>query len=135
MIPGGSRRERHQIRGQIGKEEVQIPPACIGELGAAQHVPSTVCTQGSVHPAGCACCARWGRWRSRSTPRRIGDHLCELSGPLILPCHMLRGWPFTHGVVARCSGDVPVQCSTWYRACPVLCCCRGFPLGTETDPE
>lgn len=117
------------------RKRCRFPLLHSGELSAAQPVPSAVCTQGSVHPAPCACCARWWRWRSRSTPRRIGDQLCELSGSLILPCHMLWARPFTHGVVARCSGDVPVQCGARYRACPVLCHHRGFPLGTETDPE
>lgn len=121
MIPGGSRRERCKIRegDQKGRGANCL---CLhaGQLGAAQHVPSVVFTEGRVHPAQCACWARWGRWRSWSTPSRIGDQLCELSGPSVVPCHTLQGWPFTCGVVARCSGDVPVQCSTWYGACPFL---------------
>lgn len=51
------------------------------------------------------------------------------------PLSPLQGWPFPHGTVPGCSGDVPVQCSPWQRACPVLHPHTGFPLGTETDPE
>lgn len=67
----------------------------------------------------------WGRRRSRIAPRRI-----SFQGPRSSPgtCGRdLRPWS------GECC-SVPVQYSTWYGAHPVLCHCRDFPLGTETDP-
>lgn len=116
MIPGGSRRERHQIRGQIGKEEVQIPPACT--LGSW--------VQRSMCPARCAPRAACTLQAVPAVPDGEGGEAGALPGELVTTFVSFQGlWSSP----ATCYGDGPSPMEWWHVAVGMSLC--NAVLGTE----